>query len=546
MGNRVVNHSQKLTGQTPVLIVGAGPTGLTLAIELARRNVRCLLIDRNPEPLPFDRATVIHSRSLECFENMGVVDAFLERGHIMRGFNIFAFGQKVAQTSFDSLECRYPYDLNLSENETEEILTERLQSLGGRVSRGWSLERSGQTDSEVTAFLKSADGLEHTVTADWMVGTDGIHSRVREGIGVEVAGHQYPARWGVIDGHLNNWQHEPDRAAIQIEAPALNPLPLPRDRWRIYFRAYEEAEDTTLLKRINAGLDVISPGSSLQDPDEPMLYHTFRQLSDHYRSGRVLLAGDAAHACSPIQGHGMNIGIQDSFNLGWKLALVLSGQGGLGLLDSYEQERRPIAAAVGASGDVVEDLRTITDDRAAVARVQRALCAMLLTSRGQQQAALDETEIEFHYRDSPLVRGYHADGEAAQQSWMGPLPGDCLPDAGPLKQSDTEKPLTLSQLIQTTGHLLLWMAADSTEVPDRTEMESLLQSGDAYRVISTNTEPEQDAPEHWLYDTEGSVHARLGVIDPSLFLIRPDGHVAVRSEPPELKQVAAYFECLRN
>ena len=145
----------------------------------------------------------------------------------------------------------------------------------------------------------------------------------------------------------------------------------------------------------------------------------------------------------------MNTGIQDSFNLGWKLAHVLLGKGGFGLLDSYEQERRPIAAAVGASGDVVEELRTIPDDPAAVARVKRALCAMLLTASGRQQAARDETEIDFHYRDTPLVRGHHANGETAQQSWMGPLPGDCLPDAGPLLLSTTEESQTLFHLMQT-------------------------------------------------------------------------------------------------
>ena len=182
-----MSQTQTLPDATPVLIVGAGPTGLTLAIELARRNIDCLLVDRNPEPLPFDRATVIHSRSLECFETMGVIDAFLDRGHIMRGFNIFANGEKVAQTSFESLECRHPYDLNLSENETEDILTERLEQLGGRVSRGWSLEGLEQSGIGVTAFLKSADGIEQTVTADWLIGTDGIRSRVREGIGVEVS-----------------------------------------------------------------------------------------------------------------------------------------------------------------------------------------------------------------------------------------------------------------------------------------------------------------------------------------------------------------------
>ena len=545
-----MSHQQTLPVHTPVLIVGAGPTGLSLAIELVRRNIDCLLIDRNPEPLPFDRATVIHSRSLECFETMGTIDAFLARGHIMRGFNIFAFGKVVAQTSFDSLECRHPYDLNLSENETEEILTARLETLGGQVSRGWSLEGLNHTAAGVTAFLKSGEGVETTVSADWLVGTDGIHSRVREAIGIQVTGHQYPARWGVVDGYLPGWQHAPDRAAIQIEAPALNPVPLPGNRWRIYFRVFDENHTDNLLEQINAGLASISPGTCLQDPDQPMLYHTFRQLSAHYRSGRVLLAGDAAHACSPIEGHGMNTGIQDAFNLGWKLAHVVQGDAGDGLLDSYELERRPIADAVGASGDVAEELRTIPDESAAVERVKRALCAMLLPARGQQQAAQAETEIAFHYRDSPLVRSYHADGATAQQNWLGPQPGDSLPEAGPLRNLHTDTTLTLFELMRTTGHLLLWLATDETDVPNYAEIESVLQPGDNCNLIST-TRPDKLAQTHsargnWLIDETGTVHAKLGVIDPTLFLIRPDGHIALRSEPADLNQVAAYYDLIKK
>ncbi|MDF1746317.1 MAG: FAD-dependent monooxygenase, partial [Gimesia sp.] len=291
-----------LPQKSPVLIVGAGPTGLLLAIELARRDVDCLLIDKRPDPLPLDRATVIHSRSLEIFESMQILDHFLERGQRMRGFNLFAYGEQIAQVLFDSLDCRHPYDLNLSENETEEILTDRLMQLGGSVTRGWELSRLEQNDATVTACLRATDGTEHTVTSEWLVGADGIHSKVREAIGVDVAGHRYPVQWGVIDGHLQNWKHAQDMAAIQLENPVLNPVPLSAGRWRIYFRAEDGAEPEEILASINQGLNSLSPDASLIDPDEPMLYHAHCQLSAHYRSGRVLLAGDAAHACSPIEG----------------------------------------------------------------------------------------------------------------------------------------------------------------------------------------------------------------------------------------------------
>ena len=544
-----MNTKISLPEKTPVLIVGAGPTGLSLAVELARRQIDCLLIDRRPEPLPLDRATVIHSRSLEVLESMGILDAFLERGHIMHGFNLFAYGQKIATVKFDSLDCRHPYDLNLSENETEDILTNRLIEIGGTVTRGWELSKLEQTETNVKASLRATDGTEHTVTSDWLVGADGIHSRVREAIGIEVAGHRYPVQWGVIDGHLKNWQHEPDMAAIQLENPALNPVPLPAGRWRVYFRAEDNTESADILSSINQGLEQLSPGASLDEPDKPMLYHAYCQLSGHYRSDRVLLAGDAAHACSPIEGHGMNMGIQDSFNLGWKLALVASGKANDVLLDSYELERRPVAAAVAASGDVAEELRDVPNDPAAVERVKRTFCAMLYSSRGQNQIALAESELEFHYRDSPIVGGYHSKGQEAQQNWIGVLPGDRMPDAGPLHVMGSKDVIRLNQLSQTEGHILLWMLADQSEIPERGEFKKVMQLiGGSFWVISTTSPPDtlSQSPiiDNWLHDTEGDAHARFGVIDPTLFVIRPDSHVAFRCESPDLAMVSTYFEDL--
>ncbi|QDT96826.1 FAD-dependent monooxygenase [Gimesia aquarii] len=542
-----MNTEISLPQNIPVLIVGAGPTGLSLAVELARRQIDCLLVDRRPEPLPLDRATVIHSRSLEVLESMGILESFLQRGHIMHGFNLFAYGQKIATVKFDSLDCRHPYDLNLSENETEDILTNRLIELGGAVTRGWELSKIEQTETEVKASLRATDGTEHTVTSNWLVGADGIHSRVREAIGIEIAGHRYPVQWGVIDGHLKNWQHEPDLAAIQLENPALNPVPLPEGRWRVYFRADDNTGSAEILESINQGLDQLSPGASLVEPDQSMLYHAHCQLSGHYRSNRVLLAGDAAHACSPIEGHGMNTGIQDSFNLGWKLALVANGKANKNLLDSYELERRPVAAAVAATGDAAEELRDVPNDPTAVERVKRTFCAILCSSRGQNQVALDESELEFHYRDSPIVSGYHSAGREAQQKWLGVLPGDRIPDAGPLEMRADKTEIRLNQLSQTEGHVLLWMSADQSDIPERGEFETAMQPiGGSFWIISTTPPPDtislSTMMDHWLYDIDGDVHARLGVIDPTLFVIRPDGHVAFRSEPPDLANVSCFID----
>jgi 2-polyprenyl-6-methoxyphenol hydroxylase-like FAD-dependent oxidoreductase len=530
--------SPTLPTKTGVLIIGAGPTGLTVARELARRGVDFLLVDQRPEPLPWDRATVIHSRTLEIFDALGIVDEFLERGHRMNGVNFFAYGKKFATLSFDSVDCRFPYDVNLSEQVSEEILTRSLETLGGKVSRGWKLASLEQHSFTVTARLQGGDGVERAIEADWLVGADGLRSTVRQAIQVDVDGHQYAALWGVVDGALKNWQHDPSFAAVQIELPSLNPLPIAPHRWRVYFRAEQDGPPAAILEMINQGLGALSPDCRLVDHDQPVLYRTHRLLSRHFRKHRVFLAGDAAHACSPIEGHGMNAGIQDAFNLGWKLDLVIKGKAGDELLDTYDRERRPVVDAMGASGDVAEQLRDVPNDRPAVERVKRTIMVNLNRARDRYSAALAESELEFRYEENPITRGHHAQGRKAQEKWLGVLPGHRVPDAGPLRSSKGHR--RLYDLLREPGFVILWMATDRTRVEAASASIAALDSVASIWFLSTATW-ETMPGERWLVDEEGSAHAKFGVIDPTLFVVRPDNRVGFRCEPPDLTQVLEYF-----
>ena len=527
-----------LPTRTGVLIIGAGPTGLTVAVELARRGVDFLLVDKRPEPLPWDRATVIHSRTLEIFDSLGIIDEFLQRGHRMNGVSFFAYGKNFATLCFDSVDCRFPYDVNLSEQITEEILTRRLEALGGKVSRGWTLASLEQHSFTVTARLQGADGVERTIEADWLVGADGLRSTVRQAIQVDVDGHHYAAMWGVVDGDLQNWQHDPSYAAAQLEPPSLNPLPIAPHRWRVYFRAEENEPPAAILEKINQGLGELSPDCRLVDHDQPVLYRTHRQLSRQFRKNRVLLAGDAAHACSPIEGHGMNAGIQDAFNLGWKLSLVIKGKAGDALLDTYDNERRPVVDATGASGDAAEQLRDVPNDRAAIERVKRMIMISLNCAHDRYSAALAESELEFRYEENPITRGHHAQGREAQGKWLGILPGQRVPDAGPLRCSKGYR--RLYDLLREPRFVILWLATDRTHVDAAIASLAALDSLAAIWFLSTATW-ETMPGERWLVDEVGSAHAKLGVIDPTLFVVRPDNRVGFRCEPPDPTQVLEYF-----
>jgi 2-polyprenyl-6-methoxyphenol hydroxylase-like FAD-dependent oxidoreductase len=507
----------------PVLIVGAGPTGLVLAIELARRGMPFHLVDRHPEPLAWDRATVIKSRSLEVFAAMGLADTFVQRGRIIRGVDLFMGEAKVASLRFEGLDSPFPFTLALPEHETERILTERLERLGGQVERGVEFVGLEQGERNVRARLRRLDGAERTLEASWVFGADGVHSGVRDAIGDQFEGHDNPTQWGAVDAHLAGWGHPSDLVAVQIEPPPANPIPLADGRWRIYFRPDPNEHD--VLKTVAARLAATCPGAALQDPDAPQLFHTHSRVARRYRIGRVLLGGDAAHACSPIEGHGMNTGIQDAYNLGWKLALVAAGVAPETLLDSYEAERRPVAQAIAGSGDAAE-ARALQPDPAA----RLALVQFLATPEGRRAAALAESEITFGYDRSPIVGG-----QDAPSATGGTPVGFRVGDAAPLRRR--QGACCLHECIAVPGHSLFVLLGEAG--PAALERGLALARAAAKRyaphlqvwVETRNALPGHGAVDELLHDQTGALHERFGAGPGSLCLVRPDGHLGLRAEP---------------
>jgi len=518
----------------PVLIVGAGPTGLVLAIELARRGVPFHLIDRHPEPLGRDRAIVVKSRSLEVFDSMGLADTFARRGRIIRGISLFSGGTKVASVDLADLDSPFPFDLCLPEEETERILTEELERLGGRIERGVEFAGLEQGKRSVRTRLRSLHDGERTLEASWVVGTDGVHSGVRETIGDEFEGHDYPTLWGVADAHLAGWDQPSDHATVQIEPPVVIAFPLRDGRWRFTFRP--ESEDDDVLTTVGARLAAISPGVALRDSDEPQLFHTYARVARRYRIGRVLLAGDAAHACTPFEGHGMNTGIQDSHNLGWKLALVVTGAAPESLLDSYEAERRPVAQAIARSGDDAEARAAQLDPTA-----RQSLIQFLTTPEGRAAAAMAEAEIAFGYDQSPIV------GEVLDTRTVtrGTQVGFRIGDAAPLQRRN--RTFRLHELVGVPGHTLFVMLgeADFAAVGDGLALASA--AAERYRphvqayVVTRNAPTGEDDPNELLCDPAGALHERLGAEQPCLCLVRPDGHLGFRGAPPSLDSLQAHL-----
>jgi 2-polyprenyl-6-methoxyphenol hydroxylase-like FAD-dependent oxidoreductase len=388
-----------------VLIVGAGPTGLLLAGELERRGISCHLIDARPAPLNWDRATVIHPRSLQIFEAMGLADRFLAAGCRQRVIKIHSSGEELGMMDLASCGSVYGFNVGLSEEVTENILTDYLHAQGGEEHRSSRLVGLTEQADGVLAEI-DRDGARYQMEALWVVGCDGVHSVTREQFGIAMKGEEKAKLWAVFDVTMRPWRDTYEGTFVYLDTPPVIMTALPKERWRVYLRP--SSEELDLIADASGTLSAYLPDSLLVDVENPNRFHCHTKVADRFRAGQVFLAGDAAHVCSPTEGHGMNRGLQDAFNLAWKLALVGRGVDPA-LLDSYEIERRRAAEMVIASGNRFEPNLTITDPVERANRNQ-GIRATLAEEKARHHEIVAETELNVDYSGSPVVWGDDSGG----------------------------------------------------------------------------------------------------------------------------------------
>ena len=483
-----------------VLVAGAGPTGLLMAAELHRRGVSCKLIDERCEPQHWDRATVIHPRSLEVFESIGLIDRFLDAGTKQRAVKVYAAGKLLG--TLDLAECgsSYGFNLGLSEEVTESILTDYLCAFGGSVHRSARLVGINPATDGVVAELEE-NGSQHRVHAQWIVGCDGLHSRTRESSGIVLDGHDIVAPWAVFDATIEGWPDD-----FEVNVGYLDPVPviltaLPRLRWRVYLRPSSPESD--LIADAASTIRLYAPAATFNDVANPTRFHCASKVANRFRSGRVLLAGDAAHLCSPAQGHGMNTGLQDAFNLAWKLALVCDGVADSALLESYEAERRPVAEMVARSGDMVEAGEMLADP---VERQNRdaAIRATFGEQTSRHNEIVAETELNVEYCSSPIVFGGDRSVLAA---------GQRVPNAIPARSA---------------GHTIVLPGNTAGEDSEAARVrDSVQQMADGSRVFESVVALDAN-------------HVLDGCGSTTLLVVRPDGYIGMRCEQDHLEALERY------
>jgi 2-polyprenyl-6-methoxyphenol hydroxylase-like FAD-dependent oxidoreductase len=422
--------------QTQVLIAGAGPIGVTAAIELARRGIACRIVDPLVEPPQYAKAVGVQPRTLEVFEGMGVLRRILDAAVLMRGQIVYVNGERVAQLDMtvpDDAPFRF---IAIPQYATEAILRDELAQLGVQVQRGVGLTGLEQDADGVTATLAGDTG-EHRVRADYLIGADGAHSAVRKGLGLTFEGAAFEEQymlgdvevdWSVPRGYGIRSMHQTDGKTDDLLVCI--PLPGGRGRYRMSMLVPDElsASDTPQLHHIQAVLGRLSPEpTTARNLRWSSVFRISHRIVDAYGKGRVFVAGDAAHIHPPTGAQGMNTGIQDAHNLAWKLALVLSGHAAPGLLESYDAERRPVGEEVVG--------RTVRSAREGIGA----------DSTDADYVIRREAQLLINYAGSPIV----TDGS-----------GGRAPDAAGLTRDAVTGPLRLFTLLGRREHTTLLYAPD--------------------------------------------------------------------------------------
>jgi len=495
-----------------VLVVGAGPTGLVLALWLAKLGVKARIIDKTAAPGTTSRALAVHARTLELYRQLDLADFVIEHGHKVPAVQLWVKGEPRARVNFEEIASDltpYPFLHIFPQDEHEKLLIARLEQLGVSVERQTELVGYRDEGDRIAARLRRSDGSEETCEADYVAGCDGVHSVVRETMGTGYPGGTYrqlfyvadvQARGPAIDGELHVDLEEADFLAV---------FPLAgTGRARLIGTVRDErAEHADTLRFEDVSRRIIDNLKvDLEKVNWFSTYHVHHRVTEHFRKGRAFLLGDAAHIHSPAGGQGMNTGIGDAINLAWKLQWVLRGRAPDALLDSYEAERIAFARRLVRTTDRVFTLVAAQGEIADIVRT-RIVPTIL------PELAKFEFFREFLFRTvSQIMINYRH--RALSEGRAGKVHGgDRLPWLK-LGASDNYEPLK-----EMTWQVHVY--------------------GTANPQLSTWCE-ERDLPFHvfaWRQD-----YADAGLAQNATYLIRPDTYVALATGPGDVASLQRYFD----
>jgi 2-polyprenyl-6-methoxyphenol hydroxylase-like FAD-dependent oxidoreductase len=500
--------------QVPVLIVGAGPTGLVLALWLTRLGVGVRIIDRTAEAGTTSRAMAVHARTLEFYRQVGLADALVEAGIQIAAVNLWGRGRKAARLPIGQIGLGmspFPFVLDFAQDAHERLLIDRLDTLGVHVERQTELTHFEPDDRGFRVTLERPEGVTETCRAAYLAGCDGAHSTVRGGLGIGLPGGTYEGLFYVADVEASGPSIDQEIHIDLDDGDFVGIFPLKgEDRVRLIGAVLElpGGDAHTLTFNDIRGRAIEHMQLTIKNVHWFSTYHVHHRVADHFRSGRAFLLGDAAHIHSPVGGQGMNTGIGDAVNLAWKLAAVIHDGAPDALLETYEAERIPFARKLVATTDRVFTLVSKSGSVAEFIRLKvlpRLLTRLVGFSAARRFLFRTVSQIGISYPDSPLSVGAAGGVKGGNRlPWVQEAAGT----------EDNFCPLTsLDWQVHVYGE------------PGPSLTESCVRLGLPLHSFA------------WKPDMK-----ERGLARDALYLVRPDGYVALADPDADPRRVVRYFE----
>lgn len=548
-----------MSQSTDVLILGAGPVGMTVANELARHGVKPRIVDKAPSIREVSKAMILHVRTQEVLDKVGVADWLRREAEPLKEVVVHAYGKHIGSWDLDDIDSPYEHPLIIGQNRTQHALLDMLNSRG--IDVDWNTEAiSLQLDSdEVRTVLKGLDGREDTVCSRYIVGSEGSNSLVRRTLNFTFEGERYSGEQFIQVDCRIRWALPKGRSYLFLTSDGyMMVIEFPNDLVRIFISlpdkpgsaggqaaaaqlgAVEATTEEPTLDEIKHHLTRLSGFScELSNPVWLARYRTSHRYSNHFSQGRAFIAGDAAHVHVPIGGQGMNTGIQDGFNLGWKLAGVVKGELKPTVLDSYHAERHPVAVSLIKGTDFA--YTGILHPSEARQRAARMFGPYLIrNSRVQEFMRNTLEELRIFYPDSPL--------NLELGGARGPKPGERVLDATLVRAADLAT-VSINELTRATSWTLLLFTGTAVDC----DVEALAKLGNdiekslasrvavhpviAGPVVPAGLKESSSA----LLDQLHIAHERYGVSGPAFYLLRPDTYVAARGPMTAAARLTAHL-----
>ncbi len=513
------------------LVVGAGPVGLFMANELMRHGLSCKIIDKKSGLSTQSKALGIHIRTLEAFYDTGIIDDVLARGHKVHGVLFKSKGKVIADNTFGHVDALYDYLIDLPQDETEAVLNEHLIKKGNAVEWNTELLRFEQDTHGVTATIKNAAGQESTISADWLIACDGSHSTARQLLNIDFVGAEYKEKWWLADIYID-WELPNDRMVIYLadNGPTAC-FPMNNHRYRLVMAAPKSNIENPSFDDIKNYFAKYCPDkATLRDPLWITAFYLHHRQIQQYRKDRVFFAGDAAHIHSPMGGQGMNTGIQDTYNLAWKLALVQKKIAPPDILDSYHAERYPVGKKVLHETDKMTKMVLVKNPIATFFR-NKVLSLVSSFDKVKDNIMNNMAQLTIAYEDSPLVEQY---GKLAIQA------GTLIPNIN--LQAASGRSQRLFDIVKgTQHHLFLFAGVDnSLQLEEAQKIAVHLPSAIIVHLVGNGEKPAAWSGNYWR-DVNQTAQQKIGAKQSVAMLVRPDKYIGFLQIPFEAKTLQDYL-----